>query len=229
MKYSTHTKQKFVRMAKRERAAVLNDKKEWHVRISQGNKKIGRVMNVSTFPILCCGNCKACSGYCYDIKACLQYSNVMHARAVNTVMANYARDEYFGQIDAAISRRRKNKYFRWHVAGDILDMDYFKRMVYIARKHPDFTFWTYTKMYSIVNDWIYVHGRLPFNLHVMFSRWEGMDMDNPHNLPEFRVRMEGMSEDPFITLHKCPGNCDACKVGGGRGCIAGETSYVDEH
>jgi hypothetical protein len=154
---------------------------------------------------------------------------VLHARAVNTAMAKNKRKQYFKQINDAINRRRKNKYFRWHVAGDILDMDYFKNMIRIAKLHPDFVFWTYTKRYDIVNKWLDKNGRLPFNLHVMYSKWEGMRMDNPHNMPEFRVRMEGMSIDPFKALHKCPGNCDACKVNGGRGCIAGETSYVDEH
>ena len=82
--------------------------------ISVGNKKIGRVMNVSTMPILCCGNCKECSKLCYDIKACLQYPNtVIDARMRNTVLLRKDRDEYFRRIDAAISRRRKNKFFRY--------------------------------------------------------------------------------------------------------------------
>ena len=228
MRYSSKTKTKYTRLIKAE-CKKVNPFRD-HVRISQGNKKIGRVMNVSTAPILCCGNCKNCSCYCYDIKANLQYKNVLHARAVNTVMARMNRDGFFSQIDWAISRRRTNKYFRWHVAGDILDCDYFERMVKIAIDHPDFTFWTYTKMYGIVNSWLDRNGgRLPFNLHVMYSKWEGMPMDNPYNMPEFRVRMDGMELDPFKALHKCPGNCDACKAGGGRGCIAGETIYVDEH
>ena len=228
MQYKASTIARYLYLIKREIQSIRADME--HVRISDGNKKIGRVMNVSTAPIMCCGNCAKCKCYCYDIKANMQYKNVRHARAVNTVLAKTMPEKYFAQIDKAISRRRKNKYFRWHVAGDILSFSYFEHMVDIAIRHPDFVFWTYTKQYKIVNAWLKLHGgRLPFNMHVMYSKWEGMPMDNPYHMPDFRVRMEGMSEDPFKALHKCPGNCDACKVNGGRGCIAGETSYVDEH
>lgn len=199
--------------------------------ISKGNMKIGLVMNVSLAPILTCGHaCKHCQGYCYDVKACCQYPNtVVDARARNTVLAIYHRDEYFSRIDKAMSRRRKNKYFRWHVAGDILDADYFDRMVDNARNHPDFVIWTYTKQYHIVNEWIANNGNLPANFHVMFSEWRGLKMENPYGMPEFRVvfKDDAVKPDPRCN-HYCPGNCDVCKKTG-RGCIAGETTYCNEH
>lgn len=202
------------------------------VSISKGNQKIGRVMNVSTMPIMACGNCKECKGYCYDIKACVQYKNVLYARIKNIVMATKDRDTYFNQIDSAIARRRTNKFFRWHVAGDILDSDYFDRMVKIAQAHKDFVFWTYTKMYWIVNGWIKEHGQLPANLHVMFSEWDGVQLVNTYNMPIFSCKLKAgnknHSPEFFDSLYKCPGNCDICKEHG-RGCIAGESAYADEH
>lgn len=39
--------------------------------ISKGNRKIGRVMNVSLAPVLTCANCSGCVKLCYDIKACM--------------------------------------------------------------------------------------------------------------------------------------------------------------
>ncbi len=200
------------------------------VSVSMGNRKIGRVMNVSTMPIMACGNCKECSGYCYDVKACIQYRNVLDARIRNLVMAVKYRDEFFRQIDNRISRRRVNKYFRWHVAGDILDYDYFSRMVDIARKHPGFVFWTYTKMYHIVNQYIANGNIVPGNFHIMFSKWDGLAMDNPYNFPVFACRMKDGNVDyiPFESYYKCPGNCDICKQAN-RGCINGENSYADEH
>ena len=202
---------------------------EIKVCLSDGNRKIGKVMNVSTAPVFCCGNCAECRHLCYDIKACFQYENVRDARARNTVLARQNPEEYFRQIDEAISRRRTNKYFRWHVAGDILNYAYFENMVRIAEKHPDFLFWTYTKMYWIVNQYIDNHGPLPSNLHVMFSEWRGMPMDNPHGMPEFRVVFhdDAVKPDPK-TCHYCPGNCDICKALH-RGCVAGETTYCNEH
>lgn len=194
--------------------------------ISNGNQKIGRVMNVSLPPVLTCGNCKECMHYCYDIKACLQYSNtVIDARIRNLVILKKDRNEYFDRIDKKVSRRRKNKYFRWHVAGDIIDLDYFERMVKIAIDHPDFVFWTYTKMYHIVNEFIAAGGIIPGNFHIMFSEWRGMPMENPYNMPEFRVVFKGETKPAG---HYCPGNCDVCKATN-RGCIAGETTYCMEH
>lgn len=232
MSYKPETIKKVLATANDYRIA-LKDKPidEIKMCISAGNRKIGRVMNVSLMPILTCHNCKECKGYCYDIKACCQYPDtVINARMRNTMLMWRDREEYFARIDAAISRRRTNKYFRWHVAGDIVDRNYFARMVDIARRHPDFTFWTYTKMYWIVNEHIERFGALPENLHVMFSKWDGLPMDNPHNLPVFACRLKEGNKDPFDFehCHKCPGNCDICKAAG-RGCVVGETSFADEH
>ena len=202
--------------------------------ISKGNKKIGRVMNVSLAPVLTCGNCSHCVSLCYDIKASIQYGNVMKARARNTVLALEHMDRYFQGIRYALGRRRKNKYFRWHVGGDIPNYQYFENMVKIAWERPDFTFWTYTKMYGIINLYIMRNGRdsIPGNLTIMFSEWDGMPMNNPYKFPEFSCKLkDGNKNHPaeyFDTLYKCPGNCDICKESH-RGCIAGETTFADEH
>lgn len=198
--------------------------------ISKGNRKIGRTHNFSMAPGHTCGNCSECIHYCYDIKACWQYENVRIARAENTAMMKLNMAETFRQIDEYISRRKVHKNFRWHVSGDILDYEYFCYMVAIAMAHPDWTFWTYTKMYWIVNAWIKAHGgnknALPRNLSVMFSVWNGMECPNPYNMPTFTCIMEGMEPDP--DEWRCPGNCDAC-LAAGRGCPFGESSNVDAH
>lgn len=208
-----------------------------HVSISKGNRKIGRVMNVSTPPILACGNCRNCKHFCYDIKACLQYINVRIARCRNIVILRRDRNKFFDEIDDAITRRRKNKYFRWHVAGDIIDYDYFCRMVEIAKKHTDFTFWTYTKMYSIVNQYVKEHGNdrktaIPDNFNVMFSEWDGMPLINPYGFKIFTCKMKygNINHDDkfFDNLFKCPGNCDICKENN-TGCIGYMDTYADEH
>ena len=211
------------------------DVNELKVTISKGNRKIGRVMNVSTAAGLTCGKWSHCIGYCYDIKAVLQYSNtVLPARAKNTVISRKDRKSFFNQINAAMDRRRANKYFRYHVSGEIQDLEYFMEMLESARKHPDFIVWTYTKMYSIVNEYCEKYGKetIPENMHIMFSEWDGMPLYNPYNFPIFTVKFAaGNKNHPvefFDTLYKCPGNCDICKECG-RGCIAGENTYADEH
>ena len=203
--------------------------------ISHGNRKIGRVMNVSLAPIITCGTgCTHCKSFCYDIKACLQYANVRNARAKNTALALTDRESFFGQIDSKLQRSRC-LFFRWHVSGDILDYDYFSRMVALARTYPNITFWTYTKKYHIVNKWINENGKLPDNMHVMFSQWKLKDesgniipipFPNPHNMPIFTVRFE--EEAIPVDMFRCPGNCDVCKANH-CGCIAGQSTYNDAH
>jgi len=196
--------------------------------ISNGNRKIGKAMNVSLPPILSCGNCKECKHFCYDIRACLQYKNVIDARIRNYVILLRDRDLYFSTIDRACSRRKTNKMFRWHVSGDIIDLDYFCRMVEIAKNHPDFIFWTYTKMYNIVNEYCDRYGKesIPVNFSVMFSEWRGVEMVNPYGFGEFRALYENESI-PENTYY-CPGNCDICKAAR-RGCIANENTCIYIH
>ena len=200
--------------------------------ISSGNRKIGRVLNVSIAPVITCGNCSGCKEFCYDIKAVIQYPEVSRARARNTALAIHDRDNFFTQIDVKMSRRRKNKYFRWHVSGDIIDYEYLCWMIELARKHPDFRIWTYTKMYGIVNMYVRNHGGdkscIPENFSIMFSEWRGMPMNNPYKFPEFRVKFEDDNDADFADIWKCPGNCDVCKKLQ-RGCPYGETTYTEVH
>lgn len=184
--------------------------------ISAGNRKIGRVMNVSLPPVKTCANCTECKFLCYDIKACLQYPNtVIDARIRNYEILTRDRDAYFARIDAAMNRRRKNKFFRWHVAGEIVDGDYFARMVENARRHPDFTIWTYTKNYAVVNEYVAKHGgsrtaAIPANFHVMFSEWDGMPLVNPYHFPVFTCKLKAGNKNHapayFEKLFKCPAN-----------------------
>lgn len=201
---------------------------ELRLHISTGNKKIGRVHNFSMAPGHTCGNCSACLPYCYDVKACFQYPNVMTARAENTAMMRLDMGLTFMLIDKYISTRKANKYFRWHVSGDILNDQYFDNMVRIARRHPDWVFWTYTKRYDIVNRWLDVNGAdaLPKNLSVMFSVWNGVACPNRYNMPTFTCIQDGM--EPAPGEWRCPGNCDTC-LRSGHGCPFRESSYVYEH
>ena len=208
------------------------DKNSLKVHISKGNRKIGHTMNVSILPLFTCANCKGCKEYCYDIKACLQYEkNVLTARAENTVLAKTARTEYFQQIENAIEKRKKNFFFRWHVAGDIIDIDYLDNMVRIATKYPHFTFWTYTKNYCVVNQYVEAHGNnrkkaIPANLSIMFSEWKGMPMDNKYDFPVFTCVFP---DEQFPKgYHKCSGNCNDCIVNH-AGCVAGKSSFTALH
>lgn len=198
--------------------------------ITDGNEKIGHAWNVSKAPIITCGNCAQCSGHCYDIKAGLQYPDTLKARARNTAIFEAAREAYFDAILKLCSDRRKHKYFRFHVGGEIVDLDEFERMVDVARQRPAWTFWTYTKMHGIVNEYCRKYGResIPENFKVMFSEWRGTEIDNPYGFPVFHTVFISQGEQFEPDMWICPGNCDICKAEK-RGCIVGESTQNADH
>lgn len=210
------------------------DESSVHVCFSAGNKKIGRVLNVSLAPINTCGNCKECKYLCYDIKANLQYGNVLNARARNTFLALNHPEIYFDEIREKLKRRRKNLYVRWHVGGEIPNFEYFCEMVAIAREFSNFKFWTYTKCYWFINMYCDKYGRaaIPENFNIMFSEWDGMPVINPYNFSVFSCKLKDGNKNHdasyFDSLYKCPGNCDICKAIN-RGCIGNESTYANEH
>lgn len=200
-------------------------------RLIKGNKKIGRIWHFSTVAIAACANCAGCMHFCYELKAYLVHGSVLLSRCRNYVLMKYDRERAFDDIDKQLKRKKTDfKWFRWHVGGEILDYDYFCRMVKLAIDNPTWNFYTYTKMYGIVNTWIARHGGskecLPDNLKIMFSEWEGMPMINPYGMPTFRTLMPGMKCRPHAW--KCPGNCEDC-VKAGRGCVVGEDTDNDLH
>ncbi len=229
--YSNETLKKAMEgLRKATTDAMMKSFDEIALHISQGNRKIGRVHNFSMAPGLTCANCAGCIRYCYDIKAVIQYKNVLNARAENTALMYKDMARTFRMIDTYISRRRVHKAFRWHVSGDIISVEYFDAMAQIAIRHPDWTFWTYTKAYAFVNEWVRTHGgtrdAVPANLSIMFSVWNGMACPNPYGFPTFTCIQEGMEPNPDEWA--CPGNCDIC-LKSGRGCPHGESAHVNEH
>jgi len=197
--------------------------------ISGGNMKVGNVPNVSLPPVKTCGNCSACIHKCYDIKACLQYENVIKARSRNysILVRNY--DLYWEQLRERLSRMR-SKYFRFHVGGDIISERYFDDIVKTRKMFPHIRFWTYTKSHSIVNEYTEKHGGrrkvCGNNLTVMFSVWAGKPIENPHNYPVFYVYEHGQPAPKG--MWKCPSDCKYC-IEHKRGCPYGESTCIEEH
>lgn len=238
MKYKPETIEKYLDTAR----AWLNyydsiPVEDLHVSISLGNRKIGRVKNVSLLPIVTCAHCHGCRWYCYDIKAALFRTAVMKARARNTSIARRAPAQYWAEIREALRRSRSLEAFRFHVGGDIPGMEYLQEMIKTAEMFPACNFWTYTKETELVNLYVLRHGGnrdcLPANLHIMFSPWNGEPLSNPYDFPVFVCRMEDDARNDygpefFDDAWQCPGNCDVCGALG-RGCRVGESAWTWEH
>ncbi len=188
-----------------------------HVYISAGNRKTGfYVPSVSLIPVADCGNCSACGRLCYDLRNDCIYNGVTSTRARNSAIARFDIRRYFNEISAACKAFR---FFRWHIGGDIISMNYFAGMVHVAVDNPHCTFLVFTKMYDIVNNYIVSGGSIPSNLQIIFSAWPGMALDNPYNFPVssplFVDGSHAAGENPI----NCPGDCSNCAVMG-SGCWA---------
>ena len=59
-KYKDSTIADMLKKAMEIKDEIMKNLSFYHVSISNGNSKIGKVMNVSTMPILACGNCHHC-------------------------------------------------------------------------------------------------------------------------------------------------------------------------
>ena len=177
------------------------------VRISPGNSKLGRITNVSLPPVISCRPGVPCAnGGCYAIKAYRQYPNVRDAWNFNLAAWQHSPPLYFDSIISQLkTMNKREKYFRWHVAGDIQDEFYLRGMFLAALELPDWRFRAFTKQFDIVND-LMTRVDCPENLKFGLSAWPGLELENPHNLPI--AYYDGQDPDIFT----CTGSCAACKV-----------------
>lgn len=103
-----------------------------------------------------------------------------------------------------------SRFFRFHVSGDIPDYTYFEHMVNVAKRNSHCQILCFTKKYDIVNRFLRAGQRIPKNLHVLFSGWTGLEMDNPFDMPEAHVYYKDGTTTARPDAYKCTGNCTEC-------------------
>lgn len=191
------------------------------VSISSGNSKMGKVASVSLLPILSCpSRCDGtCGEKCYARKLALLRPSVLKAYARNTALALSAPLQFFQAVDDAMKSAR---FFRFHVSGDIPNMEYLALVAYLCNSNPHCEVLMFTKRYELVNEFIN-ENTLPKNLHILMSGWTNLDPINPHNLPETTVYAKDADIRPEWTL--CGGNCLDCAIHDG-GCWAAKSGEV---
>lgn len=196
------------------------------ISISPGNKKMGAIPSVSLPPITTCAKGVPCGKLCYAAKLCKIYPSVKNAYDRNYTILKEDPAEYWNQVRAAVSVTR---FFRFHVSGDIPTADYWTDVVKTAELFPHTEILIFTKKYSIVNDYITDGGKIPGNLHVIFSEWGLLKIPNPHQLPTAAVIFK--ETEPANNWKICGGNCTECACAG-VGCWElkkGETIAFYQH
>lgn len=176
------------------------------ISISKGNSKLGAISSVSLPPVKTCRVCD-CFLKCYAKKYLRIRPNVKRAYENNLNILETDPETYWREVEAAIMLAR---FFRFHVAGDIPNPTYFHRMLEVSKRNPHCEILCFTKRYDIVNTAILNGAILPRNLHIIFSAWPGLEMDNPYEFPEAHVRFRDGTTTASPYAKECEGNCTKC-------------------
>jgi ferredoxin len=202
------------------------------IHISAGNAKLGAIMNISLPPVVTCSNCGSCSKYCYAVKSYNRFTGTAASWNANYLYFLTDPVGYFDDISDAVKLQR---FFRWHVSGDIVNGAYLAGMIRVARKNPKTEFLAFTKAYQVVNAAIAAGAVIPANLHLLFSAAPGVDMPNPYRLPECHISFADPAQNTYTGgaeyVHYCGGNCTECAIGG-CGCFflkPGDVTIINQH
>jgi len=173
------------------------------ISISKGNKKTGPVLSVSLLPILSCEDGIACKKDCYAIKNMSHYVNVHMSWARNWNIWLTKPKDYFQQIKGACISWAGHK-FRYHIGGDIPDVDYFNRMVALAKELPDTPFLAMTKRRGLdLNN-------LPSNLTILYSAWPGSPIPEEYSDVPIAYMQDGTENRIGKNSFECKGWCINC-------------------
>jgi hypothetical protein len=227
---STKSINKAIQNCKAYQASYNGDALQIH--ISAGNMKLGAIMNISLPPVITCHNCSSCSKYCYAVRSYNRFTDTAAGWNENYMLFLTDPGRYFNEISKAVKLQR---FFRWHVSGDIVNGAYLAGMIRVAIENPKVEFLAFTKAYQIVNAAIAAGAVIPANLHILFSAAPGTDMLNPYRLPECHINFA----DPTLNTYcggaeyeyHCGGNCTECAVNG-CGCFflkPGDVTIINQH
>ena len=202
------------------------------VKLLEGNRKTGGLYcTVSLIPVLDCVKeaCKACAMWCYDIQSVCITSQVIRLRAINSALHAKSPIAYWDRI-AILAEAACVEQLRINVGGDIAFTD-MPLIVKMCKKLKQTTVHLFTKNYEAVNAYMAVNRTLPKNLKLIFSRWPGMECNNPNKIPECHVDFgDGKCEAPEGS-ELCSGNCTKCAFihSGCHGLKKGEAVVIKYH
>lgn len=209
---------------------IKNGVEKVHVRIQPGNSKTGKsVWTVSGIPIADCpAKCaridevdeKGCvplgkggCGFtgCYDIQNVCFQTTVQKDRARNSAIHMKDRERFWKEVEEQVVENKVEE-LRINVGGDLdyLDMLYINDMAQ-RQKGTDILF--FTKDDDSLNKFLDTYGDFEGNVHYLLSAWIGMELKNPHNVPESHLIWEdGSTSLPEYAEHVsyCGGNCTEC-------------------
>lgn len=176
--------------------------------ISKGNIKIGNCYNMSLTPLKTCSAaaCMTCGkkGNCYALKSYIQYPGVRTAWDDNTDLAI----NNLVQMETDLRKhfaKHSTGYFRLHVAGDFVTVEYAQMWARIAADFPNVKFLAFTKQFDNVREI-----EFPSNFSLVLSAWKGLEI--PADLQAKYMTAYCVEPEDEIPEHciECPGSCENC-------------------
>ena len=177
--------------------------------ITFSNIKLGGKIPQLNMPYgVSCRKDAPCFKECYCTHGNMAFTTVRdsHKNKMAAYLANP--EKFFEEVDREL-RIVEPKYFRYHSAGDIVDIKYLDLMCWLARRHKGTLFLCFTKKFEMVNDYLNEH-RKPSNLILVLSNWGDWTVDNPHNLPESFVDFGNNAHQIPLFAYECSGRCENC-------------------
>lgn len=185
------------------------------MKISITNSKLGdKIPSLNLPPIKTCRADAPCKKGCYALKGNWIFLNVKNSLQNNLDDFLNDKEKFFNDIINYLKNGLTTyKYFRWFSSGDIVNDDFLKGMVNVAKQCKNTKFLCFTKKFEIVNNYLNNGGVIPNNLKIVFSAWnKDFKVDNPYNLPMtyvFFKKAENNAKIPSLAI-PCKGKCDEC-------------------
>lgn len=123
----------------------------------------------------CIGCCDGCEKFCYAIHGARQHHNsVMPSVIKNLILYREDRERFLKELRAELNgRKSEHKVFRWHASGEIDSPEYLEDMMLIASEYPDIHFYSYTKRFTWIANYLDKHnGKFPENFCWNLSVWK---------------------------------------------------------
>jgi len=182
------------------------------VTLTNGNEKLGMIKNFSVPAGITCNPDAPCNcdkgGGCYARKGSFLYPAVK-----NCHMNNFKafKDDVEDFKEQFLNQLPLRGYARIHVGGDFVSTEYFKTIIEIVKQAKGVKFLAYTKQYDMINNYVANGGKIPKNIKIVFSAWNGFELKNPNNFPVSYVE-DKKNLDARIPKKAllCGGKCDQC-------------------
>lgn len=123
-----------------------------------------------------------------------------------------------------------DSHFRWHDSGDLQSAEHLSRIVRIAERLPEVSFWIPTREARLVKEWQETNGAFPPNLAVRIST---MARPSERGLAE-RLYSTVSADTAPEGAYPCPaagksGDANACDAHGCRACWSTDVPWIDYH